>query len=222
VIDRLADAVERRSEEFARRVSSQNGMPVFMSVLKESRVPVATLRYYAKLARETAFEETRPGFLGGEALARGLHGGTQALAGDGAGRVPARGGSRGGRRAPGVLNIVPADREAGAYLVAHPGVDKVAFTGSTAAGRAVARQCGELLRPVTLELGGKSAAIILDDAELDLGKIGEGLFTATLFDNAQTCHLSTRVLAPRSRYAEVVDAFTALAGSLRVGDALGA
>ncbi|MDX6355658.1 MAG: aldehyde dehydrogenase, partial [Streptomyces sp.] len=121
---------------------------------------------------------------------------------------------------PGVINIVPADREAGAYLVAHPGVDKVAFTGSTAAGRAVGRACGELLRPVTLELGGKSAAIILDDAELDLDKIGEDLFTATLLNNGQMCHLGTRVLAPRSRYAEVVDLFTTLADSLTIGDAL--
>jgi len=55
----------------------------------------------------------------------------------------------------GVVNIVPGGREVGAYLVEHPGVDKVAFTGSTAAGRLIARRCGELLRPVTLELGGK-------------------------------------------------------------------
>ena len=68
---------------------------------------------------------------------------------------------------PGVLNIVPGGTEAGAHLVAHPGVDKVSFTGSTAAGRAIGETCGRLLRPVTLELGGKSAAIILDDADLD-------------------------------------------------------
>ena len=76
----------------------------------------------------------------------------------------------------GVLNIVPGGREVGAHLVAHPGVDKVAFTGSTAAGRQIAETCGRLLRPVTLELGGKSAAIVLDDAELDLATIGNDLF----------------------------------------------
>jgi len=59
---------------------------------------------------------------------------------------------------PGVLNVVPGGREAGAYLVRHPGLDKVAFTGSTHAGRLVAETCGGLIRPVTLELGGKSAA----------------------------------------------------------------
>src|SRR3546814_10800556 len=67
---------------------------------------------------------------------------------------------------PGVINIVAADREVGAYLVSHPGIDKVAFTGSTGAGRAIAAQCGQLLRPVTLELGGKSAALLLDDVDL--------------------------------------------------------
>jgi acyl-CoA reductase-like NAD-dependent aldehyde dehydrogenase len=121
---------------------------------------------------------------------------------------------------PGVINIVPGGREVGAYLVSHPGVNKISFTGSTAAGRIIGETCGRLLRPVTLELGGKSAAIILDDAELDLGKIGQDLFQATLLNNGQTCFLGTRVLAPRSRYDEVVEVFAALAGSLTVGDAL--
>jgi acyl-CoA reductase-like NAD-dependent aldehyde dehydrogenase len=76
------------------------------------------------------------------------------------------------------------------------------------------------LRPVTLELGGKSAAIILDDADLDLATIGEQLFAATLLNSGQACYLGTRVLAPRSRYQEVVDMFTAFAGSLTVGNAL--
>lgn len=66
-----------------------------------------------------------------------------------------------------MLNVVSGGPATGAYLVAHPGVDKVAFTGSTATGRVVAEICGRLMRPVTLELGGKSAAIILDDADLD-------------------------------------------------------
>jgi acyl-CoA reductase-like NAD-dependent aldehyde dehydrogenase len=122
----------------------------------------------------------------------------------------------------GVINFVPAGREVGAYLVSHPGVDKISFTGSTAAGRSIGETCGRLLRPVTLELGGKSAAIVLDDADLDLATIGEKLFAATLLNNGQTCFLGTRVLAPRSRYAEVVEVFAALAGSLKVGDALDA
>ena len=67
----------------------------------------------------------------------------------------------------GVVNIVAAGREVGEHLVAHPGVDKVAFTGSTAAGRRIGAVCGEQLKRVSLELGGKSAAIVLDDADLD-------------------------------------------------------
>src|SRR6202035_1650175 len=118
----------------------------------------------------------------------------------------------------GVVDIVPGGRQLGGYPVEHPGVDKIAFTGSTAAGRAIARRCGELLRPVTLELGGKSAAIVLDDA--DLSQSVESLFAATLLNNGQTCYLGTRVLAPRSRYDEVLEVFGGLAGALQVGDAL--
>ncbi len=118
----------------------------------------------------------------------------------------------------GVLNVVPGGREVGAYLVEHPGVDKVSFTGSTAAGRWIAEACGRLLRPVTLELGGKSAAIVLDDADL-AGSI-EQFFGVTLLNNGQICWLNTRVLAPRSRYTEIVDTITDLARSLTVGDPL--
>jgi acyl-CoA reductase-like NAD-dependent aldehyde dehydrogenase len=119
---------------------------------------------------------------------------------------------------PGILNIVAGGPVAGAYLVQHPGVDKVAFTGSTAAGRVIGEMCGRLIRPVTLELGGKSAAIILDDADLDATI--KGLRSASFVNNGQTCHLSSRILAPRSRYAEVVDAVAALADGLTVGDPL--
>jgi acyl-CoA reductase-like NAD-dependent aldehyde dehydrogenase len=97
-------------------------------------------------------------------------------------------------------------------------VDKVSFTGSTGAGRAIAETCGRLLRPVTLELGGKSAAIVLDDADLQANI--ESFFAATLLINGQICWLDTRVLAPRSRYEEVVDTITGLAASLRIGDPL--
>src|SRR5262249_34295294 len=116
---------------------------------------------------------------------------------------------------PGVLNVISGGPAVGAYLVAHPGVDKVAFTGSTATGRVVAEICGRLMRPVTLELGGKSAAIILDDADLDATM--RGLRAASFVNNGQTCYLSSRILAPRSRYAEIVDAVAALAQGMAVG-----
>ncbi|HSA49581.1 MAG TPA: aldehyde dehydrogenase family protein, partial [Yinghuangia sp.] len=87
-------------------------------------------------------------------------------------------------------------------------------------GRHVAESCARLLRPVSLELGGKSAAIVLDDADLDLDTIGTRLFAATLANNGQTCYIGTRILAPRRRYAQVVEAITALARSLKIGDSL--
>lgn len=77
-----------------------------------------------------------------------------------------------------------------------------------------------MLRPVTLELGGKSAAIILDDVDMNLDVLGQNLFGATLLGNGQTCYLSTRVLVPRSRYSELVELFGGFVESFKVGDAL--
>ncbi len=119
---------------------------------------------------------------------------------------------------PGVVNIVPGDASVGEHLVAHPGVDKVAFTGSTAAGRRIGEVCGRLLRPVTLELGGKSAAIVLDDA--DLAATAQALVGTCLLNNGQYCNLSTRILAPHSRYGEVLDLVTDVVSSLVVGNPL--
>jgi len=116
----------------------------------------------------------------------------------------------------GVVSILPAGREVGEHLVRHPGIDKVAFTGSTAAGRRIASICGEQLKRVSLELGGKSAAIILDDA--DLAATVEGLKMASLMNNGQACVAQTRILASRARYDEVVDAVTTMVGGLAVGD----
>ena len=97
----------------------------------------------------------------------------------------------------GVVNIVAGGREVGEHLVAHPGVDKVAFTGSTAAGRKIAAVCGEQLKRVSLELGGKSAAIVLDDA--DLAATMEGLKFTALMNSGQACVAQTRILASRAR-----------------------
>ncbi len=118
----------------------------------------------------------------------------------------------------GVLNIVTGGADIGEYLVSHPGVQKVAFTGSTPVGRRIGEICGRLLRPVTLELGGKSAAIVLDDA--DLATTVAGLATSALLNNGQTCYLTTRILAPRRRHDEVVAAVAGLAAALTVGDPL--
>lgn len=117
---------------------------------------------------------------------------------------------------PGVLNIVPAGREVGEYLVTHPGVDKVSFTGSTAAGRRVGELCGRLIRRCSLELGGKSAAILLDDVNLDSAMAG--LAAPMMFISGQACNAPTRILAPRSRYDETVDAVAAAVQAAAYGD----
>lgn len=243
----FADALAARADVTADLVTGENGMPTAVARSAEGHGPAATLRYYAELARRTPVEEHRhavggPGvtvvrrepigvvaaiipwnfpqsltmFKVAPALAAGctvvikpapetvLDAFQFADAAEESG-LPA-----------GVINIVTGAREVGAYLVAHPGVDKVAFTGSTDAGRAIGEVCGRLLRPVTLELGGKSAAIVLDDA--DLTQVARGLSWASLLNNGQTCYLSTRILAPRSRYAEVAEAVGDLAASLPVGD----
>ncbi|BAU96798.1 aldehyde dehydrogenase [Corynebacterium suranareeae] len=247
VMHKLADEIDARAADFQTRVSSQNGMPVSVAAQLETGYPSAILRYYADLVSTTSFSEIRPGMFGGEIEVRRQAIGVvaaivpwnfpQALTMFKLAPALATGCTIVIKPSPetvldayllaeaveaagvpdGVVNIVPGGREPGAYLVAHPQVNKVAFTGSTAAGQKIGEVCGRLLRPATLELGGKSAAIVLDDADLDLAKIGEGLFTSTLLNNGQTCFLGTRILAPLSRYKEVVDAFTAFAGSLQVG-----
>jgi betaine-aldehyde dehydrogenase len=116
----------------------------------------------------------------------------------------------------GMVSILPAGREVGEYLVRHPGVDKVGFTGSTAAGRKVGAICGELLKRCTLELGGKSAAIMLDDVDLDAAI--PMLMPNSFMNNGQACIAQTRILAPSSRYDEVVDALGAAVSSQTVGD----
>lgn len=119
---------------------------------------------------------------------------------------------------PGVVNVVSAGREASDHLVRHRGVDKVAFTGSTAVGRHIGAICGEQLKRCSLELGGKSAAIVLDDFDLTGGV--EELVDSGLLNNGQACGAQTRILAPRSRYDDVAEALAAHVGSLVVGDSL--
>jgi len=116
----------------------------------------------------------------------------------------------------GVVSIVAAGREVGEHLVRHPGIDKVAFTGSTAAGRRIAAICGEQLKRVSLELGGKSAAIVLDDA--DLASTVEGITFIGLMNSGQACVAQTRILVSRSRHDEVAQALAEAVGAMVVGD----
>jgi len=247
VLLRFADELEKRGADTAARVSQQNGMPIVVAEQFETVYPPVLLRFYSQMAVEQG-EERRPGMLGGAAVVR--HDPIGVVGAIVPWNVPqgitflklapalAAGCTVVLKPAPetvldaflmaeaaqaaglpeGVLNVVPGGRQLGAYLVEHPGIDKVSFTGSTAAGRAIAETCGRLLRPVTLELGGKSAAIVLDDADL-LSNI-ESFFASTLLNNGQICWLGTRVLAPQSRYDEVVDTVAGLASNLVIGDPL--
>jgi aldehyde dehydrogenase (NAD+) len=116
----------------------------------------------------------------------------------------------------GVVSVLPGGPDVGEALVRHPGVDKIAFTGSSAVGRRIAALCGERLKRVSLELGGKSAAIILDDADID--KTVAGLKSAGLMNNGQACVAQTRILVSERRHDEVVDALAAMMSNLSVGD----
>jgi aldehyde dehydrogenase (NAD+) len=116
----------------------------------------------------------------------------------------------------GVVNLVTGSGTVGHALVRHPLTAKVAFTGSTPVGRTIAAACGELLRPVTLELGGKSSAVVLPDA--DLTAMAQTLIRACLRNTGQTCYISTRILAPAARYDEVVEMVTTTVAAAQQGD----
>jgi aldehyde dehydrogenase (NAD+) len=117
---------------------------------------------------------------------------------------------------PGVLNVVTADRDVSELLVRDPRVDKISFTGSIAAGRRVASLCGERIARCTLELGGKSAAVILDDA--DLTETATTLAGAECFLTGQVCTSLTRIVVPRQRHDELVEAIAAYFAQVKVGD----
>jgi len=248
IMRRFMGAIAARSDQIAAAVSMQNGMPISLSTALEGQFPLGLLDYYAGLADAMTLSEDRPSQMGKttNVVRRGIGvvaaivpwNFPVALAMSKIATAMATGCTVVIKPSPGtvldsyilaeaaleagvpagVLNWVAADRDIGAYLVSHPGVDKVAFTGSTGAGRAIARLCGEMLRPVTLELGGKSAAILLDDVDLDT--FLAGIPTASLLNNGQACYNGTRILAPRKRYDEVVDAVSGLLSSFNVGDAM--
>ncbi|ONH49957.1 aldehyde dehydrogenase [Frankia sp. CcI49] len=248
LLKRFAAELRTRAADTAVLVSQENGMPIRLSRAANGYSPAMIVDYYADLIRDAAPDEIRAGVPRGRTIVQHRPVGVvaaitpwnypQPLAAMKIAPALAAGctvvlkpapettldalvfaeAALAAGLPPGVLNIVAGDRDAGSYLVAHPGVDKVAFTGSTAAGRAIGEACGRLLRPVTLELGGKSAAIVAADADLDL--FAARLPEVSLANNGQTCHACTRILAPRARYDEVVDAVTETVRGLTIGDPL--
>ena len=118
---------------------------------------------------------------------------------------------------PGVINIVAASREASERLVTHPDVDMVSFTGSVEVGKQIGKACGALIRPCVLELGGKSAAIVLDDADVDAVLpvlVGSSAGTS----QGESCVCMSRILAPKSQYDEIASKLTEAFKTLKVGD----
>jgi aldehyde dehydrogenase (NAD+) len=245
VVGRLAALYGERVNELAELITEEMGCPITFSQLGQTGQAHAVYGYYAELGKTLTWEEERPGMMGPVTVRREPAGVVAAIvpwnvpqfivalklapalvAGctiviKPAPETPLDGyplaemlNEAGVPR--GVVSIVAAGRETGEHLVRHPGVDKVAFTGSTAAGRTIGAICGEQLKRCTLELGGKSAAIILDDA--DLASTMGWLKIASLMNNGQACIAQTRILASRSRYDEVVDALTQTVRSMKVGD----
>ncbi|HVN51645.1 MAG TPA: aldehyde dehydrogenase, partial [Acidimicrobiales bacterium] len=247
VMAAISAGIMAKMDDFARLISTENGAPYTFSIMGQVFAATAILDYFTGLAREFEFEQMRHGMLGPVlvrkepvGVAAGIIPWNVPLFVTMLKLAPtlASGSTIVIKPAPetpldanwlaeviessglpaGVVNIVAADREVGEHLVRHPDIDKVSFTGSTVAGRKIGAICGEQLKRCTLELGGKSAAIILDDADLD-ATIAP-LLDAGIMNNGQACVAQTRILASRNRYAEVRDALAAAVGAFRVGDPL--
>jgi betaine-aldehyde dehydrogenase len=242
---RLLAELQARAGDLAVTITQEMGSPISFSHMAQVMAANMVLDYYVRLAREYPFEEVRQGMLGpcivrrepvgvagcivpwnvplfvtilklGAALAAGATVVLKPAPETPLDAILLADAVRAAELPAGVVNIVPAGREVGEHLVRHPLVDKIAFTGSTAAGRRIASICGEQLKRVTLELGGKSAAIMLDD--VDVPTAIAGLMPGALMNNGQACVAQTRILASRARYREVADALVDAVRAWTVGD----
>jgi betaine-aldehyde dehydrogenase len=245
-VQKFSESYAAHIPDMAAVITEEMGSPISFSNLAQSPAPWMMLNTFLDIAREYPWEERRQGVLGSDVIVRREPAGVvgaivpwnvpQFVTMSKLAPALIAGCTIVIKPSPetpldaflmadilaeagipkGVVSVIPAGREVGEHLVRHPGVDKIAFTGSTAAGRRIASICGEQLKRVSLELGGKSAAIILDDA--DLAATVEGLKFASLMNNGQACVAQTRILASRDRYDEVVDAVSGMVGALAVGD----
>jgi aldehyde dehydrogenase (NAD+) len=118
----------------------------------------------------------------------------------------------------GVLNVITGDGSTGAALVDHPGVDKVAFTGSTSVGRQIGERAGRALKRVTLELGGKSPNVILPDADLEAAI--KGSYTGIYFNSGQACNAASRLFVQKDQFDDVMSALADAAKATKVGPGL--
>jgi betaine-aldehyde dehydrogenase len=246
ILAKVAAQITAEMGDMASIITEEMGAPITFSTLGQVLAPTMIFNYYADLARTFAFDEVRTGLLNPQVLVTkepvGVVGAIAPwnvpLFIAAAKLAPAlvAGCTVVYKPAPetpfdafrlaeifaenglpkGVLSVVPAGREVSEHLVTHPGVDKISFTGSGVGGKRIGGLCGERLKRCTLELGGKSAAIILDDA--DLSTTIPTLLPNAIMNNGQACIAQTRILAPRARYDEVVEAVVAGVGAMQVGD----
>ena len=245
-VRRLTGLYAARKREMAALITAEMGAPISFSKFAQATLPVMLFNTFADIAENYAWEETRPGVYGSDILVRKEPIGVAAaivpwnmpqflvvgklapalLAGcsiiiKAAAETPSDAllladVIEEAGLPPGVVSILPGGADVGEHLVAHPGVDKVSFTGSTAVGRKVAAVCGAGLKHVSLELGGKSAAVVLDDA--DPAAVAQGIKVAGLMNSGQACVAQTRVLVPQSRAGEYTEAMAAMVQSLVTGD----
>ncbi len=249
ILAKLSQGLQARAVDIADTISSQNGSPKQWSIMGQVFSATMVLDTYAGLATTYEWVDTRAGMMGGPVRVRKAPVGVAAaitpwnvplfIAALKLGPAMLSGCTVVLKPAPetpldsfllaeaaieagvpeGVINIVPAGRETGEYLVKHPQIDKVSFTGSTAAGMRIGELCGAQLKRCTLELGGKSAAIVLDDVEFDDALLSQ-LVQSGLMNNGQVCGAQSRILVSRNRYDEIVDTLAGAVGALTVGDPL--
>ncbi len=245
-VTRLAGIYKERRADMAALISAEIGAPITFAKMAQVRLPLTMISAFCGMAANYQWQQDRPGLYGKDIRIRKLPVGVVAavvpwnmpqfltmckivpalLAGCPVVLKPAPESVLDAQLLaelvaaaefpPGVLNVVPGGRDVGELLVGHAGVDKVSFTGSTGAGRQVALACARGLRQVSLELGGKSAAVVLDDA--DPATTAAAIQMASLANSGQVCNALSRILVPEARRDEFVDALAAGMQSMTVGD----
>jgi aldehyde dehydrogenase (NAD+) len=245
---KLADLVEQHADELAELEALDNGKPVKLAKVVDVRMAVEHLRYFAgwptKIVGETipvswpnalCYTRREPVGVCGQIIpwnfpllmavwkvAPALAAGCTAVLKP-AEQTPLTA-LRLGELAleagipEGVLNVVTGGGETGAALVDHPGVQKIAFTGSTTVGREIGEKAGRALKRVTLELGGKSPNIILPDADLDAAI--KGSFQGIYYNTGQACNAGSRLFVHSDQFDEVVSSLSERAGKAKVGPGL--
>jgi acyl-CoA reductase-like NAD-dependent aldehyde dehydrogenase len=245
-VRRFADLYEKRLEDLATVITAEMGAPTMWAHRSHTAWPLMMTRIFADMAADYPWEQPRTGHFGKDILIRREPMGVVAaivpwnvpqftlttkvipalLAGNAVivkpapetpldANIYAEIAAEAGLP-DGVLSVLTGGADTGATLVAHAGVDKVTFTGSTAAGRLVGAACAANLTRVSLELGGKSAGVALDDADPEAFAAAQRI--AGLMNGGQVCTALTRLVVPRRRQAEFVDALAAMVESVVVGE----